>query len=90
MLRACFLNNETGIQRRFELPDFLGQGDVIEFGTDASMWGLGGWASANGKIIFQFSDKISEEDAAIYGISTCHPDGQQVWESLAILVVVRL
>ena len=32
---------------------------VVEFGTDASPWGLGGWISVNNKTQFHFSGKLA-------------------------------
>ena len=41
-LRAVFYHDTPGVVRRFHLADFLGKGDKVEVGTDASAHGLGG------------------------------------------------
>ena len=40
---------------------------VIDIGTDASPWGLGGWLSVNGTITQYFASPITADDEAKYG-----------------------
>ena len=89
-LFAFFCHKKSGITRTFFLEDFNCQVDCVEFGTDASPWGLGGWISVNGVIQYYFSDPITTDDTQMFGIDTGHSEGQQLWEALAILVAIRL
>ena len=89
-LSAFFISNKIGITRTFYLQDFNAQGDRVEFGTDASPWGLGGWISVNGSIKHHFSDRLSEHDETIFGVAIGHSAGQQIWEALSLLVALRL
>ena len=61
-----------------------------EIGTDASPYGLGGWYAVDGKIIKYFSSLVTTDDLKILSIEQGSCDGQQVLESLAILVALRL
>ena len=65
-------------------------GTVVDIGTDASPWGLGGWLSVNGVITQYFASPITADDETKYGHHIGDNKGQQVWEALAILVVVDL
>ena len=50
-LRAVFNHSMPGMVRTNHLADFLGHGDKVEIGTDASPWGLGGWLAINNIIV---------------------------------------
>jgi hypothetical protein len=89
-LRAFFCSNIDGFTRDFRLIEYIGGGDVIEIGTDASPWGLGGWLSINGKITRHFSDSITSYDESLFGVKIGSPVGQQIWECLAVLVALKL
>jgi hypothetical protein len=58
-LRAFFCEGMVGATRTFLLTEFMGGGDLVEIGTDASPWGLGGWLSVNGAVVKYFSDVIT-------------------------------
>ena len=90
-LRAVF-NNEApiGLERHFNLQQFLGNGDHVEIGTDASPHGLGGWLAINGTICKHFSSRISPFEVQLFKLVVGSCDGQQVLEALAILVALRL
>ena len=45
---------------------------------------------ASGRPIQFFSEPISDTDVARFGFVRGSPDGQQVWESLAALIAIRL
>ncbi len=84
-----FFDGAVGwIDRFFRLDSYLRQGPVIEIGTDASPWGLGGWLSVDGVITHYFACPISDEDQSIYSIASGIADGQQLWECLAVLAAI--
>jgi hypothetical protein len=89
-LDAFFRGTVGGISRRFSLEAYLRRGPRIEIGTDASPYGLGGWYAQDGTILEHFSCPITDDDRRIYGISSNDSKGQQLWESLAVLVALRL
>ena len=89
-LEAVFYEDAPGIERCFNLYDFLGQGEKVEIGTDASPWGLGGWLSRNGKIVNHFHCPVTDHDLRLFKIVRGECEGQQVLECLAILVAVRI
>ena len=78
----------TRLERVYTLEAYQRAGTVIEIGTDASPWGLGGWISQDGKITEFFSSPLTSIDEAKYGRRIGEADGQQIWECLAILVAV--
>ena len=85
---ALFNSKTTPVMRIFTLSAYLRTGTLIEIGTDASLWGLGGWLAVNGKITHYFSSPVSSDDHRI--LRATGKDGQQTWECLAILVAIRL
>lgn len=90
-LKAFFIDTSVqGIIRHFSRDEFLCTGDRIEVGTDASPWGLGGWMSLNGHITHYFHSAVSSHELSIFGLTRGSCDGQQVLESLAILVALRI
>ena len=89
-LRAFFAHDLPGISRQFSLQEFRGAGPVMEIGTDASPWGLGGWLSMNGTITHYFACPVSNEDLHIFDIERGSCTAQQTLEGLAMLVAMRL
>jgi len=85
---VLFTSKTLPIIRVFTLSAFLRTGTVVEIGTDASLWGMGGWLSINGAITHYFASPISKDDSRILPVEG--KKGQQVWECLAILVAIRL
>ena len=75
--------------RKFHLADFLGHGDRIEVGTDASPWGLGGWLSINNVIVKYFYCAIHDYDRILYNLTEGACEGQQTLECLAVLVAIK-
>ena len=59
---------------------------MLEIGTDASPWGLGGWLARDGIIVEHFSLPVASADEEVISF----PIGKQTWEALAILVALRL
>jgi hypothetical protein len=87
---ALFLHHPLLIERRFTIAAYLRVGTYVEIGTDASPWGMGGWLQVDGRIKEYFSCAVTPDDVEMYGIPTGTPDGQQVWECLAVLVALDL
>jgi hypothetical protein len=88
---SAFLEGSVGgVERFFRLDSYLRQGPVIEIGTDASPWGMGGWLSYNGTVTHYFSCPVTTDDASIYGHPIGCSTGQQVWECLAVLIGVSI
>ena len=89
-LRA-FLKEEQGeISRHFDWDNFFGMAPALEITTDASPWGIGGWISMNNVPIAYYSDSITAFDEEILGHTAGTCEGQQTFESLALLVAHRL
>ena len=87
---AFFKGKTPGIVRHFSTTEFFRAGDIIELGTDASPWGLGGWITLNGVVFEHFSSPVTSHDTDLYKFDAGSHLGQQVWEALAILVALRL
>jgi len=88
-LRAVFYNEMPGMIRRFHLSDFLGHGDHIEIGSDASPWGLGAWLAVNNVITKYFYCAIHEYDIELFNLVLGACEGQQTLECLSMLVAIR-
>ena len=87
---AFFTGKGTSMERFFSVDAYNRVGTIIEIGTDASCWGLGGWLAVDGIITEYFSSPLGPLDVAKYGFAIGNNKGQQVWEALAILVAIDL
>jgi len=88
--RAFFEGSDGLVQRRFDL-DFFRQGlSDVEIVIDASPWGLAGILLLDGEPVEYYHNAISAVDVDRFGYVIGSPDGQQVWESLAALIGVKL
>ena len=79
------------IERFFSTDAYNRTGPIVEIGTDASPWGMGGWLSIDGIVKKFFACQLSVDDARIYDEKldgSC--TGQQLWECLAILVAIDM
>ena len=74
----------------FSIDAFNRTGTIVEIGTDASPWGLGGWLSVIGVIAQYFASPLTQEDSDKFGLPLADVCGQQVWEALARPVAVVL
>ncbi len=79
-----------GIERYCSVDAYLRRGPIVEIGTDASPWGMGGWLSVNGAITHFFACPVTADDEQVFGHSIGSSSGQQVWECLAILIGVSI
>ena len=64
----------------------------LEFVIDACPWGIGGYlvTVASGQVLEFFADALTPADLSRFGQELGEAAGQQIWESLAILVALRL
>ena len=85
---AFFSTRGKHLERFFTVSAYLRTGAVVEIGTDASPWGMGGWLTINGAITHYFGCPVTEDDAQKYGFAVGDSDGQQIWECLAMLIAV--
>lgn len=85
-----FKGNGTRIERYFSVAAFNRVGTLVEIGTDASPWGLGGWLSIDGTITHYFSSRVDKFDVDKFKYQIGDANGQQLWEALAALVAIDL
>ena len=88
--QKCFKGEGLKVERFFTIDAFNRTGTVVEIGTDASPWGLGGWLLIDQQLHSYFASPITPEDVAKFGFQIGDNKGQQLFEALAILVAVRL
>ena len=105
IVRNCVFRNQVEIPLKW-IVEFWGRRDaplfrdvglpmplaLLEIVFDASPWGLGAYlqVAATAHILEYFSDKIHDEDADRFGAAVGDPAGQQLWESLSMLVGLPL
>ena len=87
---AFFKASGGFVERTFLLSNYLDQGDRVEIVIDASPWGLAGILVVGGVCVEYFADAISVLDETLFGFTIGSPNGQQVWESLAALIALRM
>ena len=86
-----FLNGTAGtITRTYEYDQYYGSPAAVVITTDASPHGIGGFLTIQGKIVDYFSGEITDRDCEVLQRQRGSHEGQQAFESLAILVAVRL
>jgi hypothetical protein len=88
--QKCFKGEGIKIERFFTIDAFNRTGTVVEIGTDASPWGLGGWLIIDHEIKSYFASPITQQDVEKFGFQIGDPKGQQLFEALAILVAIKL
>ena len=87
---AFLLGIDGAMVRRYTFASYHNRGRLIDIVTDASPWGLSGILYVGGAPISYFSSAITSDDVNILRQKIGDPNGQQMWESLAILVSLRL
>ena len=87
---ALFLHHPLLVERRFTIAAYLRVGTYVEIGTDASPWGMGGWLKVDGRIREYFGCAVTPDDVEMYGVAIGTPDGQQIWECLAVLIALDI
>ena len=87
----AFYRGEVGaLTREYRVSHYFGRAIKMRIVTDASPWGIGGFLAMNNTPIAYFSDALCDFDLELAEAERGSPDGQQVWESLALLVTLRL
>ena len=87
----CFMSGHSGsLPRQLYFKDILFQ--VVEYSIilDASPWGLGGILMEDGVIISWFSSRLTKHGERQFHHTIGQADGQQVWETLCLVVALRL
>ena len=85
---AFFKDRGTHLERFFRVDSYSRTGTVVEIGTDASPWGMGGWLTIGGVLKHYYACPVTKEDVARYKMPIGDSNGQQLWECLAILIAV--
>ena len=78
------------VERDFDVRCYMSLDLQLEIVLDASPWSLGGILLINGVCQEFFASALSNLDETLFSQAIGSPDGQQVWESLAALVALRL
>ena len=87
----AFFKGEAGtLLREYRVSHYFGKSIKVRIVTDACPWGIGGFLAMNNTPVAYFSDELSQFDLELAGAELGSPDGQQVWEALALLVALRL
>ena len=87
----AFYQGEAGaLVREYRVSHYFGKSIKVRIVTDASPWGIGGYLAMNNTPIAYFSDELCGFDLQLANAALGSPDGQQVWESLALLVALRI
>ena len=87
----AFYQGEAGaLVREYRVSHYFGKSIKVRIVTDASPWGIGGYLAMNNTPIAYFSDELCEFDLRLANAALGSPDGQQVWESLALLMALRI
>ena len=87
----CFMSGHSGsLARQWFFQDLLFQGVEYSIILDASPWGLGGILMKDGVIIRWFSSRLTKHDERQFHHKIGQADGQQVWETLCLVVALRL
>ena len=78
------------IERFFSVDAYRRTGTIVEIGTDASVWGIGGWLKVDGIYTQYFASRLTIEDSVKFNTPLEDCAGQQIWEALAVLVAIVL
>jgi hypothetical protein len=87
----AFLSGTRGsLSRTYYLDAFLNRGAAVTITIDASPWGLAAFLCIDDAPVSWFSSCITEIDEVQFGKAIGSCEGQQLWESLAALVSLRV
>ena len=87
----AFFAGEMGtMTREYRVSAYFDAGLRVRIVTDASPWGVGGFVALGNTIISYFAEGLDQQDADLANAELGSPDGQQVWEALALLIALRL
>ena len=63
---AFFKNQGSHLERFFRVDAYARTGTVVEIGTDASPWGMGGWITIDGGLKHYYDCPVTPEDVERY------------------------
>ena len=89
-LQAFLRREQRTLERRWRFDYYSNQGRKITLILDASPFGLGGVLLIDGQIAAWLADALTSHDELIHGHAIGEDTGQQTWESLVVLVAVKL
>eukprot|EP00971_Amphidinium_carterae_P351397 6492091-Amphidinium_carterae.2 len=89
-LQALLTRNGGQLVRSFPLDSFTRQLRHIVTDVDGSPWGLGATLSENGVVVKLMASPLTKDDFTIHGFKPGDCRGQQTWECLCVLVMIRL
>ena len=89
-LQAFLRRYHGALERRWRFDYDRNQGITITLILDASPFGLGGVLLIDGQIAAWFADALTSHDERTHGHAIGEDTGQQTWESLVVLVAVKL
>ena len=85
-----FLSGVHGpLTREWLLHHYVDTYTTLRMVLDASPWGLGGVLFENDVPISYFTSRLTKDDVKLHRRPIGDSDGQQVWESLVVLVALR-
>ena len=86
-----FLNHQRGaLVRTWSVFVDLSDAACVTLTLDASPWGLGGVLSLDGIMKKYFYSRLTVTDARLHKRQLGSSKGQQTWESLSVLVALRI
>ena len=89
-MKAFLSGTHGSLSRTYYLDAFLNRGSAVGITIDASPWGLAAYLCINDAPVAWFSSCITEVDELQFSKSIGSCEGQQLWESLAALVALRV
>lgn len=85
-----FLSSRAGsLSRQWFFLSYMSPDINLIMALDASPYGIGGVLIKDGTIITYFADGITTHDSRIFGFERGDDKGQQIWESLCLLVALK-
>ena len=88
--KAFLFRQQGSLVRIFRIDAYFSRGDKIQFVLDASPWGLGGILKINNEPKSWYASPLSSHDVLMFKCKIGDPEGQQTWESLNVLVALRI
>ena len=87
---ANFIDMENGpVVRTFRVDAYFNRGAKYGISMDASIYGMGAVLIVNGVPEEYFAIAITSSDERILKMKKGDEDGQQIWESLVLLIAIR-
>ena len=87
----AFLRGESGsICRVYNVQQYYNASGRVQITWDASPFGMGAFLTIDGRVREHFAIPIAEDDERVLEAKSGTRDAQQLWESLAGLIAMRL